>query len=126
MAVWPVDLTLQSYQFLLENPAFGKSFLVTLLHVLAGVPVNMVLTDPGGDRQFTLVVKRVVAEHDKVTTRTANAETKIKPRCRTFGSVRSSKEFINGPRGRPCYIREYIIIPIEIVTYKQVYSAEKN
>lgn len=44
VAVWPVDFTLRSYQFVLENPAFGKSFLISLLRVLVGVPVNMILT----------------------------------------------------------------------------------
>ena len=44
VAIWPVDFTLQSYQFVLENVAFGKSFLVSVLRVLVGTPVNMILT----------------------------------------------------------------------------------
>jgi putative aldouronate transport system permease protein len=40
----PVDFTLQSYRFVLDNPAFLKSFGVSLLRVLVGVPVNMLLT----------------------------------------------------------------------------------
>ena len=44
MTIWPVEFTTQSYQFVLENPAFGKSFLVSLLRVLVGTPVNMILT----------------------------------------------------------------------------------
>ena len=44
VALWPVDFTISSYQFVLENPAFGKSFLISLLRVLVGVPVNMILT----------------------------------------------------------------------------------
>ncbi len=44
VAVWPVEFTLQSYQFVLDNPAFGKSFIISLLRVLVGTPVNMILT----------------------------------------------------------------------------------
>jgi putative aldouronate transport system permease protein len=44
VVIWPVDFTLQSYQFVLENPAFGKSFMVSLLRVLVGTPINMLLT----------------------------------------------------------------------------------
>jgi putative aldouronate transport system permease protein len=44
VAIWPVEFTAQSYQFVLENPAFGKSFLISLLRVLVGTPVNMILT----------------------------------------------------------------------------------
>ena len=40
----PVEFTLQSYRFVLDNPAFLKSFGVSLLRVLVGVPVNMLLT----------------------------------------------------------------------------------
>ncbi len=42
--VWPVDFTMQSYQFVLDNPAFLKSFLISILRVLVGTPVNMILT----------------------------------------------------------------------------------
>jgi putative aldouronate transport system permease protein len=44
VVIWPVDFTTQSYQFVLENPAFLKSFMVSLLRVLVGTPVNMILT----------------------------------------------------------------------------------
>ncbi len=44
VTLWPVGLTLESYKFVLENPAFGKSFLISLVRVLVGVPVNMILT----------------------------------------------------------------------------------
>jgi putative aldouronate transport system permease protein len=40
----PVGFTLQSYRFVLDNPAFLKSFGVSILRVLVGVPVNMLLT----------------------------------------------------------------------------------
>lgn len=44
VAVWPVEFTIQSYEFVLDNPAFGKSFITSILRVLVGVPVNMVMT----------------------------------------------------------------------------------
>ena len=44
VTIWPVEFTLQSYRFVLENHAFGKSFLVSVARVLVGVPVNMLLT----------------------------------------------------------------------------------
>jgi putative aldouronate transport system permease protein len=44
VTIWPVDFTVQSYQFVLENPAFIKSFSVSLLRVLVGTPINMILT----------------------------------------------------------------------------------
>ena len=44
VAIWPVDFTIQSYRFVLENTAFSKSFLISLLRVLVGTPVNMILT----------------------------------------------------------------------------------
>lgn len=44
VTIWPVELTLQSYQFVLDNVAFGKSFIVSLMRVLVGTPVNMLLT----------------------------------------------------------------------------------
>ncbi len=44
VTIWPVEFTTQSYSFVLENPAFLKSFGVSLLRVLVGVPVNMLLT----------------------------------------------------------------------------------
>lgn len=44
VTIWPVEFTFQSYRFVLENPAFIKSFGVSLMRVLVGVPVNMILT----------------------------------------------------------------------------------
>ena len=44
VTIWPIDFTFQSYKFVLETPAFGKSFLISVLRVLAGVPINMILT----------------------------------------------------------------------------------
>ncbi len=44
VTIWPVEFTTQSYTFVLENPAFLRSFAVSLLRVLVGVPVNMLLT----------------------------------------------------------------------------------
>lgn len=44
VVIWPVDFTTQSYQFVLESPAFGKSFLISILRVLVGTPINMLLT----------------------------------------------------------------------------------
>lgn len=44
VAILPVEFTIQSYQFVLENAAFAKSFLISLQRVLIGTPVNMLLT----------------------------------------------------------------------------------
>jgi putative aldouronate transport system permease protein len=44
VTIFPVEFTTQSYQFVLENPAFGKSFMISLLRVLVGTPINMILT----------------------------------------------------------------------------------
>jgi putative aldouronate transport system permease protein len=44
VTIWPVDFTIQSYQFVLENTAFIRSFMVSLMRVLVGTPVNMILT----------------------------------------------------------------------------------
>lgn len=44
VTLWPVEFTTRSYQFVLGNPAFLRSFSVSLLRVLVGVPVNMILT----------------------------------------------------------------------------------
>ncbi len=44
VTIWPVEFTIQSYQFVLDNPAFLRSFGVSLLRVLVGVPVTMLLT----------------------------------------------------------------------------------
>ena len=42
--IWPVDFTTKSYQFVLQNSAFTKAFMISVLRVLVGVPVNMILT----------------------------------------------------------------------------------
>jgi putative aldouronate transport system permease protein len=44
VTIWPVDFTTKSYQFVLQNSAFTKSFLISVLRILIGVPVNMILT----------------------------------------------------------------------------------
>ncbi len=44
VVIWPVDFTTQSYEFVLKNPAFLKSFLISTLRVLVGTPVNILLT----------------------------------------------------------------------------------
>ncbi len=44
VTLWPVEFTLQSYRFVVEKPEFMKAFIVSVLKVLAGVPVNMLLT----------------------------------------------------------------------------------
>jgi putative aldouronate transport system permease protein len=44
VTLWPVAFTTQAYRFVLENPAFIRSFGVSTLRVLVGVPVNMILT----------------------------------------------------------------------------------
>ena len=44
VTIWPVEFTIQSYQFVLDNSAFGKSFLISLLRVMIGTPINMILT----------------------------------------------------------------------------------
>jgi putative aldouronate transport system permease protein len=40
----PVEFTLRSYEYVLENPAFLKSFGVSILRVFVGVPITMLLT----------------------------------------------------------------------------------
>jgi len=44
VTLWPVEFTTQSYQFVLGNPAFIRSFGISLLRVLVGVPFTMFLT----------------------------------------------------------------------------------
>ncbi|MCZ8520988.1 MULTISPECIES: carbohydrate ABC transporter permease [Paenibacillus] len=41
---WPVDFTLSSYTYMLQNGRFTGSFLVSLTRVVLGVSVNLVLT----------------------------------------------------------------------------------
>jgi putative aldouronate transport system permease protein len=44
VTIWPVEFSTQSYRFVLDNPAFLRSFGISLLRVLVGVPVTMLLT----------------------------------------------------------------------------------
>lgn len=44
VALWPVDFTLKSYQYVVRKPAFYISFFMAIKRVLIGVPVNMLLT----------------------------------------------------------------------------------
>ena len=44
VTIFPVDFTTQSYRFVLDTPAFGKAFLISLQRVLVGTPINMALT----------------------------------------------------------------------------------
>ncbi|KRE69764.1 carbohydrate ABC transporter permease [Paenibacillus sp. Soil750] len=44
VSMWPVGFTLDSYKYILENPAFGQSFLVAVERVILGVSINMILT----------------------------------------------------------------------------------
>jgi putative aldouronate transport system permease protein len=44
VSILPVEFTTQSYQFVLQNPAFGKSFVISTMRVLVGTPINMLLT----------------------------------------------------------------------------------
>ena len=41
---FPVDLTIQSYQFVIQNPAFTRAFGISILRVLVGTPITMILT----------------------------------------------------------------------------------
>ncbi|SDX57905.1 carbohydrate ABC transporter permease [Paenibacillus sp. CF384] len=44
VVLWPVDFTLQSYEYVLHKPEFSRSFFVTLERVALGTLVNMFLT----------------------------------------------------------------------------------
>lgn len=44
VTLWPVDFTLSSYQYMLENDQFVTSFGVSFLRVAIGVSVNLLLT----------------------------------------------------------------------------------
>lgn len=44
VTLWPVDFTLSSYRYMLENSQFISSFLTSIMRVLLGVSVNLVLT----------------------------------------------------------------------------------
>ncbi|MDR0999312.1 MAG: carbohydrate ABC transporter permease [Clostridiales bacterium] len=44
VALWPVDFTLKSYQYVIRKAAFYTSFGVAVKRVLLGVPINMALT----------------------------------------------------------------------------------
>lgn len=41
---WPVDLSLKSYEFIVNRPEFMRSFLITLQRVAIGTALNMLLT----------------------------------------------------------------------------------
>ncbi|WP_219836219.1 carbohydrate ABC transporter permease [Paenibacillus sp. R14(2021)] len=42
--LWPVDFNLNSYAFVLGKPEFGRAFMISVLRVAVGVPLNMLLT----------------------------------------------------------------------------------
>jgi len=42
--LWPVEFSLKSYEFVIGKPEFGDAFLVSLLRVAVGMPLNMLLT----------------------------------------------------------------------------------
>ncbi|SFT26718.1 putative aldouronate transport system permease protein [Paenibacillus sp. BC26] len=44
VVLWPVNFTLQSYEYVLHKPEFSKSFIVTLERVGLGTLINMFLT----------------------------------------------------------------------------------
>lgn len=43
VGIWPVDFSTKSYSFVINEPAFLKSFIVTLQRLALGVTINMVL-----------------------------------------------------------------------------------
>lgn len=43
VGLWPVDFTLDSYQYMADKPAFWKSLLVSGARVLLAVPISMVV-----------------------------------------------------------------------------------
>ncbi len=44
VTLFPIDFTTQSYQYVMQNPAFIRSFGISVLRVLVGTPINMMLT----------------------------------------------------------------------------------
>lgn len=44
VGIWPVGFNLNSYNYVLNNPAFARSFMVSIERVILGIPVNMILT----------------------------------------------------------------------------------
>ena len=44
VAFWPVDLSLNSYQYAFQNPAFLWAFGVTLVRVILGLAIDMAIT----------------------------------------------------------------------------------
>ncbi len=44
VAFWPVDLSLNSYQYAFQNPAFLRAFGVTLVRVILGLAIDMAIT----------------------------------------------------------------------------------
>lgn len=44
VSLWPVDFTLASYRYVLNQPAFGRAFLITIQRVAAGTIIYMFIT----------------------------------------------------------------------------------
>ncbi|OXS55291.1 ABC transporter permease [Cohnella sp. CIP 111063] len=44
VTLWPVDFSLKSYEFVIGKPEFGNAFLISVLRVAVGMPLNMLLT----------------------------------------------------------------------------------
>ena len=44
VTLFPVDFTTQSYQFVIQNPAFVRSFGISVMRVIIGTPISMILT----------------------------------------------------------------------------------
>jgi len=44
VTLWPVDFSLKSYEFVIGKPEFGNAFLISVLRVVVGMPLNMLLT----------------------------------------------------------------------------------
>lgn len=43
VSLWPVDINLKAYKFVMSNPVFWKSFVVSIIRSFVGVPVNIVI-----------------------------------------------------------------------------------
>lgn len=43
VSIWPVDMNVKAYKFVMNNVLFWKSFLVSILRTLVGVPVNIII-----------------------------------------------------------------------------------
>ncbi|MFB9276066.1 carbohydrate ABC transporter permease [Cohnella cellulosilytica] len=44
VTLWPVEFSLKSYEFVIGKPEFGNAFLISVLRVAVGMPLNMLLT----------------------------------------------------------------------------------